>query len=266
MRKTVPGHIESEIAFVITQDGRSISKNIAGVKSLLQYDLVPRAIVRIRDTYYDTQQGLLRRRRVVLRIRQVDHATLITLKSNPQRLKGGGVERTEIELPWSRESLLEAVERLKLKERRTGRERFSRLSPKDSLARYDLRTVQERRTIRTIRNIVSKGRKQPILAELALDRTTFFFPSARIRIYEVEIEAKNTRTFRPVQKIADAIFSMYPKRLRYWVHGKFVTGLAISELLRNREFQRHLVRNELQGAAFPLINRRIRSSRLDAAI
>jgi inorganic triphosphatase YgiF len=257
-----PNQVESEIAFVIADNVRTVFKDLANIRKILQYDLRVKPLERIHDGYFDTPEGVLRRRKIVLRIRHVGHDVLITVKSNPRKLKGKGVERTEVELPWSRASLFKAVKRLKLQEITVKNPRFSKISPKEVLARYGLQEIQERSTIRRVRNVVPEGRQRPVLAELALDITTFIFGNARVRIYEMEIEAKAAGSSHSIQKIAEAIAALYPGSLSYWVHGKFVTGLAIRQLLRRGGLQRSLVKNGVKAEEFRLIDRTIRTRRL----
>jgi inorganic triphosphatase YgiF len=257
-----PNKVESEIAFVITDNGQAVFKDLASIRTILQYDLKVKPLERIHDTYFDTPEGLLRRRKTVLRIRQVNHDTLITVKSNPRQLKGQGIQRSEIELPWSRTSLLEAVKRLKLQHIPGKQPQFSKVSPKEFLARYGLQAIQERRTIRKVRNVVPKGKQRPVLAELALDSTVFIFRDTRVRIYEMEIEAKVARSLHAIQRIASAIAALHHRSVRYWLHGKFVTGLAIRELLKRRGFESRLEKKAVRAQEFRSIDQAIRSRRV----
>jgi inorganic triphosphatase YgiF len=257
-----PNHIESEIAFVITDNARAVFKDLSSMRTILQYDLKVKPLERIHDSYFDTPKGLLRRGKTILRIRRVNHHILITVKSNPRELKGKGIERSEVELPWSRASLFEAVKRLKLQDPSVKHAGFSKISPKEVLERYGLQVIQERRTIRKVRNVVAKRKKSLVLAELALDSTSFIFRDTRIRIHEVEVEAKAARQFHTIQRIANAIAELHPGSLRYWVHGKFVTGLAIRELLRRRGLKSRLEKNGVTAHEFRWIDEAIRSRRL----
>src|SRR5215831_1923313 len=146
MRTLRQSHVESEIAFVIIQDGPSVSKDLARRRSILEYELRPGHVHRINDTYYDTPDALLRNRRTVLRVRNVDHLRLITLKSNPKEMKRMGIVRTEIELPWSRVSLSEIMKRLRLGRTIISQPEFSRTLPSKVLGDYGLHPIQERQT------------------------------------------------------------------------------------------------------------------------
>ena len=254
---------ESEIALLITGNGEKISRDFARMNSILQFTLKQKPLERIHDTYYDTADESLRKQQIVLRLRRMNQRLFITLKANPKKLKGEGIQRTEVELPWSKISLARITRMLGSSTSRISPREFSTLPPARILAGWGLRRVQERRTSRRVRDVVSKDRPQgPPLAELAIDDTTFIFRNSRIRLFELELEAKTTGSFRSMQRIAKAIVAMYPNFIMYWPYGKFVTGLAIQRLLKTRELKSYIKQNRLRKEAFPLIRREINSAKM----
>lgn len=253
---------ESEIALLVTRCGREIVEDFAGTKSILHYDLKPRPVERIRDTYFDTVTGSVRKRRMVVRLRMLNRRLFITLKSNPRLLEGKGVRRTEIELPWSQESLSRVSGILGVKSRAVAGRNFSSLSPVRVLATLGLQRVQERVTVRQVRDVFDRGALRQRIAEIAIDQTTFIIKRARMKIIEVEIEAKKTGLFPRVQKLAEALVARYPSSIRHWVYGKLLTGLAIQSLLEKGKLKRHVGNVELTERAFRLIEQEIRSRKL----
>jgi len=257
--RITPGPFESEVAFLITNRGDDIARDIAGLTSILEYDLKPRPIHRIRDTYYDTKLGLLRQKKIGLRIRRIDGRLLVSMKSNPQRIEGEGVRRIEIEAPWSPLSLARIREILKDSPSK-GESHFSARSPSSAFASMGLVIIQERTTRRTVRDIIRHDRPTSTpIAELGVDSVTFL-GEPKVRIFEIEIEAKRDRSLKRIQKIALTLQSTYSGFLREWPYGKLTTGLAIRNLLNSGVLQSYLEHDRLEAGAFPLIERSIMSN------
>jgi hypothetical protein len=257
-QRASPGPFESEVALVITNEAEDLAKDIAGLTSILEYDLKPGPTRRIHDVYYDTGRGLLQRRRISLRIRRTDGNLLVSMKSNPQRLEREGVRRIEFEAPWSPQSLARIQETLR--GQRSGKSRFSKLSPSDAFASMGLRIIQERTTRRMVREILRHDapRAKP-MAELDIDKVTFL-GDPKVHVFEVEIEAKADRSERRIQQIAETLESNYPDFLRLWPYGKLATGLAIHRLLKSRVLQTYLDHGGFRAEAFPLIEKNILST------
>ncbi len=89
-RVEIPRLFESEIALVIRDNGEHIAKELAGITSILEYDLKSRPPQEIHDIYYDTKQGSLRNKQINLRVRKIDNALLLSSKSNPRRIGKAG--------------------------------------------------------------------------------------------------------------------------------------------------------------------------------
>jgi CYTH domain len=248
--------LESEVTLVITNKGEDIAKDIAGLTSIIEYDLQPQPIQRIYDTYYDTHQGFLRRRKIGLRIRRIHGLPLVTIKSNPQSLDGKGVQRIEFEAPWSQESLA-MIQRTLRHRQSKGQPHYSRHSPSGTLASMGLGVVQERMTRRLVRDIFRHDRPYGTpVAELDIDSVTYL-GDPEIRIFEVEIEAKVRGSVKRIQEIAEVIQSNYSGLLREWPHGKLATGMAIRRLLKSRILQNYLDHGQLKSEAFPVIENSI---------
>jgi hypothetical protein len=255
-QRTSSTALESEVTLVVTNKGEDIAKDIAGLTSIIEYDLKPQPIQRIHDTYYDTDQGSLRRRKIGLRIRRIHRHLLVTIKSNPQSLEAKGVQRIEFEAPWSQESLV-MIQRTLRHTQAKGQARYSRHLPSDTLASMGLGVVQERITRRLVRDIFRHDRPDSTpVAELDIDSVTY--PgNPKVRIFEVEIEAKARGSVTRIQEIAEALQSIYPGFLREWPYGKLATGMAIQRLLKSRILQNYLDHGRLKSEAFPVIENSI---------
>jgi len=260
-RVEIPRLFESEIALVIRDNGEHIAKELAGITSILEYDLKSRPPQEIHDIYYDTKQGSLRNKQINLRVRKIDNALLLSTKSNPRRI-GKGTRREEMELPWSPQSLVQMTQDLKLRMPRVGISQFFATTPSKIFATIGLYMIQERITKRETREINSRAKPQSSpLAELAIDEVTFLLEESKVRFFEVEIEAKAAGFFPRVQEIADALVSFYPGFVEEWIHGKFVTGLAIRRLLKTGGLRAYLDHDRLRPEAFHLIDQSIRLGR-----
>lgn len=218
--------------------------------------------LRIHDVYYDTPRRLLGRKSIGLRIRKIHGRIFLSMKSDPRPTGRTGVRRNEFESPWSHKSLTYVLKKLRQNGLPLVEPQFSKSKPSIVLARLGFKILQERQTTRDVRQILqsSKTRNRP-LAEVDIDRVTFL-GKPKVRIYEVEIEAKSAGSMRLVQRIGAELESNYSGFLKVWPHGKLVTGLAIRQLTRLKGFSRYLSRNELKPKAFDAIDRTIVAGRL----
>ncbi|MBO0888847.1 CYTH domain-containing protein [Candidatus Bathyarchaeota archaeon] len=249
--------IESEIAYIIVDDVSEVLQDIGGITTIMDYDIMPRRVFKIKDSYFDTNEDALKRKKINLRVRKTNSSLLLTMKSKSQHRSGRGVTRKEIELEWSYESLARIAHLLKMKIPHTMSREFSKPRPLRVLGEMGLREIQERHTNRDARNIVrhNKPRSAP-LAELDIDRVTFL-GDTRVHVAQLEIEAKANESWRIVEEIGSTLQSVYQGSLREWRHGKLATGIAIQRLLTNGTLQRHLEDGWLKKDGFPLLARAI---------
>jgi inorganic triphosphatase YgiF len=258
-----PAAFESEIALIIKNDSDHFRKKLASLRKILEYDLQPKPVRIIFDTYYDTPENTLRQRKTSLRTRKIGGALLVSTKSDVRRIAGNIIRRRETELPWSYSSVRLIARTLKLKTPLIPISQFRRIPVTKALASMGLEIIQERRTRREARNVVRRDTTPAlILAEMEIDRVTYTFKNTKLGFSEVEVEAKSVKGLATVQDIANALVSKYHPNLRQWFHGKFVTGLAIQRLLDTKEFHRYIL-NEgfLRPEAFELIDRTVKSER-----
>ena len=248
--------LESEIAFVITNKSVDIARDIAGITSIRGHRLKPNPRLRIVDTYYDTRSGLLGKKRIGLRTRNVGGELFISMKSNPQRLAGVALRRDEFESPWSYDALAKIARSLKLKGL-PKRPLTSSLAPSKVLARLGLRIVQKRHTTRDVRDVFGReSTRSRRIAELDIDRVTFQ-GNPKVQLFEIEIEAKAAGSVKSIQNIAAELESSYSGFLRVWPHGKLVTGLTIRRLSREGALRGYLQNGKLKPEVFSIIDHAI---------
>jgi inorganic triphosphatase YgiF len=262
-RETItPRTFESEIALIIKDNADRIRKEVADLRHILDYDIKPKPPQVIYDTYFDTWEDSLRRRKITLRTRRLGRTLLISTKSDVRRIAGNIVRRRETELPWSYNSVRLLARILKLKTPTTSVSQFHGMPVSRAFEAMGLEVIQERHTRREARDVAKRDKKAtPILAELAIDRVTYTFNDIKVRLSEIEVEAKSARSHASIREIANALISKYHPIIQQWFHGKFVTGLAIRKLLETNAFQRGLANGDLGPEAFKLIDRAIKSRR-----
>ena len=254
---------ESEIALAIWDKAEDVAEDVAGLTSILEYDLRPGRSHRITDTYYDTVRGSLRTQRITCRVRRIDGRLYLSTKSDPTQIIGKGIRRREIEVPWSRPSLLYILRELKLKPLDSRITEFAKLTPSRVFAASGLVRTQRRLTKRQTRDVLlHRKRGARSFAELDIDDVTYQLNGRRIRLLELEIEAKARRALPRIRRITDELESLYPDSLREWAHGKFVTGLAIQRLLTQGRLQNLLHHDLLTPDAFVAIDHTIRTTNL----
>ena len=242
---------ESEIPLIIRDASDQVRKEITNMRHILDYDLRPKPPRTIHDTYYDTRENSLRKRKITLRTRRLASALLISSKSDIRKISGNIIRRREVEFPWSYDSVRLLAESLGLRTPAVSIYEFQRIPVSRTLEAMGLQVIQERQTRRDSRNIFQRGKSSSsILVELAIDRVAYAFKKTKVRLSEIEIEAKAPGGLPTVREIAYELLSRHHPSLQQWSHGKFVTGLAIMNLLKTQRFWHYLIDGELKPGAF----------------
>jgi len=226
------GH-EIEAALIVYADApQAIEQCLADLQTLAEFSLLPRATETIEDIYFDTTDCSLQARLIALRVRRLDGTTLVTMKADPHRV-AAGEDRLEIESPWSLSALHNVVS--ELRSRGVGVPgspgELGSADPAAVMASLGLEEMQTRVTRRTPRDVVARGAETDPLAELAIDAVTYRFRDGRVRLLEVEVEAKGGGDASTVERITASLHDAFPSQLRPWPYGKLPTGKAIQELL-----------------------------------
>src|SRR5437870_2996937 len=86
------------VLWVCAAQPESFVAQLAALRNLGGYRLIPMADERIRDVFFDTPDLALRARRVALRVREKNGRFLLTVKGEAQR-GDWGVRRLEREVP-----------------------------------------------------------------------------------------------------------------------------------------------------------------------
>ena len=259
------GH-EVEAALIVYADApQAIEQCLADLQTLAEFSLLPRATETIEDIYFDTTDCSLQARLIALRVRRLDGTTLVTMKADSHRTVAGE-DRLEIESPWSPSALHTVVS--ELRSRGVGVPdspgELGSADPAAVMASLGLEQVQTRATTRTPRDVVARGAETEPLAELAIDAVTYRFREGRVRLLEVEVEAKGGGDASTVERITARLRDEFPAQLRPWPYGKLPTGQAIQELLAAGQLdgltgQDGMLRPAACGRIAGLLNRAARS-------
>jgi len=256
------GSSEVEAVLIIKGDVDAVLKELAGLRSILNYRLEPGQSKTIHDRYFDTIDRRLRKRGANLRIREMDGSLFISVKSHTRRTLRGATARREIEVPWSKQNLLSLIKDLELEADLALPERqFSDADPLAAMEATGLQLVQDRETRREVRNVSSVRKPDLVLAELAIDRVTYHIGNHNISIFEVEVEEKAKGSSSAISDVTKALLQAYQPSLQKWSHGKFVTGLAIQRLLETEPADNLLGQDRLKPEALGIIDRALRSTR-----
>ena len=256
------GTSEVEAVLIIKGDVDAVLKELAGLRSILNYRLEPGQSKTIHDRYFDTIDRRLRKRGANLRIREMDGSLFISVKSHTRRTLRGATARREIEVPWSKQNLLSLIKDLELEADLALLERqFSDADPLAAMEATGLQLVQDRETRREVRNVSSVRKPDLVLAELAIDRVTYHIGNHNISIFEVEVEEKAKGSSSVISDVTKALLQAYQPSLQKWSHGKFVTGLAIQRLLETEPADNLLGQDRLKPEALGTIDRALRSTR-----
>jgi len=256
------GTSEVEAVLIIKGDVDAVLKELAGLRSILNYRLEPGQSKTIHDRYFDTIDRRLRKRGANLRIREMDGSLFISVKSHTRRTLRGATARREIEVPWSKQNLLSLIKDLELEADLALPERqFSDADPLAAMEATGLQLVQDRETRREVRNVSSVRKPDLVLAELAIDRVTYHIGNHNISIFEVEVEEKAKGSSSVISDVTKALLQAYQPSLQKWSHGKFVTGLAIQRLLETEPADNLLGQDRLKPEALGIIDRALRSTR-----
>jgi len=256
------GTSEVEAVLIIKGDVDAVLKELAGLRSILNYRLEPGQSKTIHDRYFDTIDRRLRKRGANLRIREMDGSLFISVKSHTRRTLRGATARREIEVPWSKQNLLSLIKDLELEADLALPERqFSDADPLAAMEATGLQLVQDRETRREVRDVSSERKPDLVLAELAIDRVTYHIGNHNISIFEVEVEEKAKGSSSVISDVTKALLQAYQPSLQKWSHGKFVTGLAIQRLLETEPADNLLGQDRLKPEALGTIDRALRSTR-----
>jgi inorganic triphosphatase YgiF len=221
--------LEAKLA-IISASPTVTADAIARLTQLDEFLLKHGQIKLIRDRYLDTSDLSLGSRYVVLRIRECGGQTLLTVKG-PDKLTPHGLERLEFEAPWSGEALALSFE--KLAQLGVDLKPFGTASKGDPLVvaeELGFHVTHNRRTERRSRDVVSASEPGSLLAELAIDATSYQVGSVSVRHHEIEVELRATTGRHVLSQITESLLAQW-SQLRPWPYPKIATGQAIEALV-----------------------------------
>jgi inorganic triphosphatase YgiF len=233
-----PAATETETTLLAAgPDPRGLFARLAAQPEIAGLSLHSLGTRRLEDRYLDTAEGALRERRIALRVRGTGGdppRRLVTVKGPARVHQDGRMERRELELPWSGESVELAVSAL----REMGAElpRPDPAPPADDpervLRSLGLRGAQERRTTRGVVELraAAEGEELLILAEMDLDAVTFQLSSREVRHFEIEIEARESGGGDAVSAVSRALLADHGAELVLWPFSKTATGEGLARL------------------------------------
>jgi hypothetical protein len=224
---------EIEAALIICTDTpEAVTQRLADLQTLAEFRLLPRVTETIADTYFDTTDRSLQARLISLRVRRLNGTQLLTMKADSSPAPPGE-DRLEIESSWSPSALHNVVSELRNRgvSVPVSPGELHSADPGEVMASLGLEQVQARATRRMPRDVLARGLETRPLAELAIDAVTYRFRNARVRLCEVEVEAKGEGDGSTVERITESLHDKFPAQLRLWPYGKLPTGKAIQELM-----------------------------------
>jgi len=167
--------IES-ILLILSDHPEEIVRKIADKKSVGDYRLVGEKTKLLADTYFDTPNHFLSHRKLNLRIRTDNQDRWITMKTHPRRTLWGGMVRSEMEVPWSNETIEKVVSELKIPHHSSSNAGQTNLSdPIELLKSKGLVPIQHRETQRQVRGVTLGPEGSHVLAELDIDSVLYDF-------------------------------------------------------------------------------------------
>lgn len=197
--KNKSGYEEEQALVIRGEDPAATADNIAARHKIGSFELKAQPDQLITDTYINTVNRDLKGSS--MRIREVnDDTTLITIKGkNLNAGTGKPACRSELEVEWP----------------------WEEVSPWDVANLFGMEAIQERTTLRRIRNVY-KSKK--LVAEMAIDEVAYNFgEDNKVRFFEVEVENLRNDKWSDVTSIIDALKKEYPE-LRKWNNSKLSTG------------------------------------------
>jgi inorganic triphosphatase YgiF len=235
-RPTQVGREVEAALIAASDDAGGLARRLAALRELNGYLLSPRPEERIADDYLDTADARLGTKRVALRVRLLDGAARLTLKGPTERRGVATSRRLELEQPWSAAAAGRALRALANLDIRLARRTASRAwrNPEDFVSALGLVHVQRRETLRKPRDVRDRGGASDApLAELALDTVSYRIGRRKVRLFEVEIEAKRKEGVAAASRVAGLLIERWGGGLRAWKHSKLATGLALDALERD---------------------------------
>ena len=221
-------HSEVELKLtVVGDDPDGLLDAVATLERLGEYDLGRPRRHRLRDIYWDTPERGLREHGLTLRLRRMDDQALFTAKGGTSA-RDGLFRRYELERPATLDNWQVVRDVLAAGGVDLDGSAAPEGSPAEWLADCGLIVTQDRTTDRRAREVQDSGR---VVAELALDHTTYGFRALTADYREIEVEQVGDA---PIDLVALGahLTAAFPGRLEPSTMGKYSRGLTLERQLR----------------------------------
>lgn len=230
--------METEVPFIILSNNyEDVSSKIKQVIEYNKYEAILGGTINIRDRYYDTEDKILNRNHINLRIRSTNNNNPVVTLKYPGESNKDYSNRFEIEENWS-SSIYETILQ-KLKSTDTGLDisNFNYLEdPGSTFRNSGLNEIMKKLTQRTLINAVTKETESREF-EFALDRVSIDVKSQNsVKFYELEIESKRQGNQSTLKEFATKILES--PLFERWSFNKLETGLAIIYLMNNNSLEK----------------------------
>ena len=225
----LPREVEGTLA-IQSEVPDETARRLGDLREVAGYRLRPCPTRRLRDAYLDNRPRDLGRRRIALRLREVDGEVLVALKAD-SHVTEVATDRVEIESPWSPAAFDAVREELARRgvETPQAQPNLEKRKAEEVLREAGFVPVQERETMRIPREVIPETGGEPE-AELVVDTVAYRFDREPVRFHEVEVEARARGNAETVGRVLRALVDLFPAELRAWPYGKLATGEAIRAL------------------------------------
>lgn len=224
-----PREVEGTLA-IQSEVPDETARRLGDLREVAGYRLRPCPARRLRDAYLDNRPRDLGRRRIALRLREVDGEVLVALKAD-SHITQVATDRVEIESLWSPAAFDSVREELARRgvETTEAPPNLKERQAEDVFGEAGFFPVQERETTRIPREVIPETGGEPE-AELVVDAVVYRFDGESVRFHEVEVEARGGGNAETVGNVLRTLLDLFPAELRAWPYGKLATGEAILAL------------------------------------
>lgn len=224
--------MEREITLaIVSEQAEAVADDIARLESIGDCRLVPRGVLLFRDVYFDTLARRLSNQGWALRVRTGESECIVTLKGPSCQSRWGGVERTEIEAPWSREAIRRILGELALESPPTLEiADLDKEDPTIFMLSLGFEVIQTRQVKRLVKDLLSPG-SESVVAEMAVDRVCYVYSATEVLHWEIEIEGRRDSPDVSLEGLANQLVEGFGQALLKWDHGKLATGLTLEKLV-----------------------------------
>ncbi len=247
--------LETKIA-VISRFPLKTLKELQSLKQISHYKLLKGKIFHIRDIYFDSATNELRKAEFALRIRNINHQFLLTLKGKSQISNTGAVKRLEVEDIWSYPTFTKIMYLLRKQKvlSELGEIKFFHGDPINTLKNYNLFIIHDRQSLRHQRFIKKKLLDNKSHAELVIDSVAFRVKNKMIYHHEVEIELQTLTETDLLNSLTSSLLKIFPEDLQIWTYNKLETGIAIEKIFIEKKLDQYLdEKNNLLPPAYKII-------------